>query len=281
MRPPSAPPSALYPALAREPAFDDELVECFQHELPALGAAQELGASSQKVTALGDELPTVRNSRTSERPIMRRRPTHWTAGFATARPASRSTWKLGIAAAALVAIAALAAPAATRGAPPPGSAVVLVSGFNTTTPFTSSDPSCAGREGATWSAPTGPAAALKRAGYTVFTAPAARAGGSPGAPCAGGGPAPPASATIDSNNGGLDANGRALLRFLAFLRSGYGLTRVQLVGHSDGGMWSRAAITQLPGSGAGVTVPVPDDARLAAHWLLRRRPRRVRRRWPL
>jgi triacylglycerol lipase len=132
--------------------------------------------------------------------------------------------------------------------------VVLVSGFDTTTPFTTSAPACAGEEGATWSAPTGPAAALKQAGYTVFTAPVAREDGSPGAPCTDGGPAPPASATIDSNNGDLDGNGRALLAFLAFLRTSYGVTSVQLVGHSDGGMWSRAAITQFAGSGAGVTV---------------------------
>jgi hypothetical protein len=62
MRPPSAPPSALYPALAREPAFDDELVECFQHELPALGAAQELGP------ALRRSLPSVTSCLRCETP---------------------------------------------------------------------------------------------------------------------------------------------------------------------------------------------------------------------
>lgn len=56
-------------------------------------------------------------------------------------------------------MAILVAPATVVAASQPGSAVVLVSGFDTTTPFTTSAPACAGEEGATWSAPTGPAAA--------------------------------------------------------------------------------------------------------------------------
>jgi hypothetical protein len=67
-------------------------------------------------------------------------------------------------------VAVAVAAVATLLVPPPqaasasGSAVVLVSGFDTATPFTTSAPTCAGKEGATWSAPTGPAAALKQAG---------------------------------------------------------------------------------------------------------------------
>ena len=156
--------------------------------------------------------------------------------------------------AALAACAAFAAPAAAQSPQPAASAVVLVSGFNTNTPFTTSAVACEGKEGATWSAPTGPAAALKRAGYVVFTAPVARQNGLPGPACPADAPTPPVGATIDSTDGGLDANGAALLRFLGFLRSSYGVTSVQLVGHSDGGMWSRAAITQLAASGAGVSV---------------------------
>ncbi|HEY8582348.1 MAG TPA: hypothetical protein VIL49_05350, partial [Capillimicrobium sp.] len=57
---------------------------------------------------------------------------------------------------------------------------------------------------------------------------------------------------IDSN-GELDANGAALASFLGFLQANYGVSSVQLVGHSDGGLWSRSAITQLPAT-AGVTV---------------------------
>lgn len=49
--------------------------------------------------------------------------------------------------------------------------------------------------------------------------------------------------TIDTN-GGTDANGRALAELIAFLRDDYGVERLHLVAHSDGGLWSRAALTQ-------------------------------------
>jgi triacylglycerol lipase len=124
-------------------------------------------------------------------------------------------------------------------------AVVLVSGFDTTTPFSTSAPSCAGQEGETWSPPTGVAAALKQAGYTVFTAPTLQSETTPPAPCLGQGQvAPPAAATIDTN-GDIDANGRALIALFQFLATNYGVTSVQLVGHSDGGLWSRSAIAQM------------------------------------
>ncbi len=125
------------------------------------------------------------------------------------------------------------------------SAVVLVSGFDTTTPFSVPATSCATRAGPTWSAPTGPAASLRAAGEAVFTAPIANAGRSPGSPCTEpGGAVPPAADVIDSN-GDVNDNGAALKRFLQFLATNYGVTSVSLVGHSDGGLWSRSAITQL------------------------------------
>jgi triacylglycerol lipase len=144
----------------------------------------------------------------------------------------------------------LAAPAIAAASP----AVVLVSGFNTATPFTASAASCAGREGPTWSSATGAAAQLRAAGFAVFTAPVATAGGPSGAPCTGpGGATPPSEDVIDSN-GDVDANGAALQGFLGFLAVHYGVTTVQLVGHSDGGLWSRSAITQMSAVGAGPTV---------------------------
>ncbi|HST38695.1 MAG TPA: hypothetical protein VLK58_04265 [Conexibacter sp.] len=153
-------------------------------------------------------------------------------------------------AAAVIALAA--APSLATAAPAPGSAVVFVSGFTTTTPFTSSAPQCAGQEGPTWSAPTGAPALLRAAGYAVFTAPIGNHGET-AAPCvAPGQPVPSSSATIDSN-GDVDANGQALLTFLSFLRTSYGITSVQLVGHSDGGLWSRSAFTQYPTA----TAPTP------------------------
>lgn len=133
--------------------------------------------------------------------------------------------------------------ASASAAPPYPDAVVLVSGFDTKTPFTTPGPACKGKEGEAWDAPTGVAAALKAAGKQVFTAPVRQAGSKGLTPCAPDGPAPPQADYVNSN-GELDANGRALAGLIAFLRDSYGVERVQLVGHSDGGLWSRSAITQ-------------------------------------
>lgn len=148
-------------------------------------------------------------------------------------------------AAALSILGLALAPAAAKAT----TAVVLVSGFDTSSPFTTSAEECAGREGPTWGDPSGPAAALRAAGLAVFTAPVANTGAAPPPAClAAGQPAPPASATIDSN-GDIDANGRALGELLGFLQSSYGVDTVNLVGHSAGGLWSRSAITQLASAG--------------------------------
>jgi triacylglycerol lipase len=134
---------------------------------------------------------------------------------------------------------------------------VLVSGFTTATPFSTSDPSCAGKEGDTWSASVAPA--LKAAGYTVFTAPEGDDNANPSNPgppppaCLGTGQiAPPGAMTINTG-GDVDENGQRLAQFLGFLNQSYGITNVQLVGHSDGGIWSRAALSQ-PSNFPGVTV---------------------------
>src|SRR3954471_11492377 len=150
-----------------------------------------------------------------------------------------------VAAVLVLALAFAAAPASAS------NAVVLVSGFTTSTPFTTSDPSCLGKEGTTWSPNVAPT--LKKAGLTVFTAPEADGKNAP-APCVGSGQAtPPSTATIDTG-GDATSNGKALAAFLAFLRDDYGVTTVQLVGHSDGGIWSRAAITQSSAFSTGLTV---------------------------
>jgi triacylglycerol lipase len=158
--------------------------------------------------------------------------------------------KLGVLLLATI-ISALASASAAQASP----AVVLLSGFDTTTPFSSSAPNCAGREGPTWNPPTGIAAALRSAGYAVFTAPVLQSDTTPPPPCLGPGqPAPPPTATIRSNSE-LDANGRALIALLQFLATNYGVTSVQLVAHSDGGLWSRSAINQIrAGSGVPLTV---------------------------
>jgi hypothetical protein len=120
----------------------------------------------------------------------------------------------------------------------------MVSGYNSSTPFTTPDPACAGQEGGTWDIASGPAAALRAAGESVFTAPVHKGNTPLPTPCApGGGPLPGSNTEIDSF-GDNDANGAALANFLAFLHHQYGVERVQLVAHSDGGNWSRSAITQ-------------------------------------
>jgi triacylglycerol lipase len=131
-------------------------------------------------------------------------------------------------------------PAAANAAGP----VVLVSGFDTITPFSTPDPACNGKEGDEWNPPNGIAATLKAAGLQVFTAPVMQAGNPPAAPCAPGTPVPPVDTTYINANGDVNANGQNLGRFLAFLRDNYAVTEVEIVAHSDGGLWSRSAITQ-------------------------------------
>jgi|GEM_PF-278981 len=148
----------------------------------------------------------------------------------------------------LLALAALAtaayAPAGASAASAPGTAVVLVSGFNTITPFTTPATACNGQEGPAWSPQGGVAQTLKGAGLTVFSAPAMQGSGPPATPCSPGTPVPPVSSTYINTNGELNQNGQQLGNFLAFLHTNYGINQVDLVAHSDGGLWSRAAITQ-------------------------------------
>jgi len=170
------------------------------------------------------------------------------------RDGSRRNRRRQRAAAALAAaaLAALGFAASATAAPSYPEAVVLVSGFDTKTPFTTPDSACNGKEGEAWDAPTGVAAALKAAGKQVFTAPVHQSGEMGLPACNPEGPAPPLGDYVDSN-GELDANGSAFAGFLAFLRDEYGVRRVHLVAHSDGGLWSRSAISQ-DAPYAGVTI---------------------------
>jgi pimeloyl-ACP methyl ester carboxylesterase len=94
--------------------------------------------------------------------------------------------------------------------------------------------------------PAGAAPALKTAGFTVFTAPVQNGSTSLPTSCATT-PQPPSNAVLNSH-GEVDANGTALNVFLSYLHSTYNVGRVTLVGHSDGGLWSRAAIATHQGS---------------------------------
>lgn len=131
-----------------------------------------------------------------------------------------------------------------QAAPPYPEAVLLVSGFETETPFTSPDPFCDGKEGSEWNPPGGIASALKAAGNDVFTAPVGRDDKPLPPSCTGPGEPLPTAAMQVVSNGPTDPNGAALASLIGFLRDSYGVERLHLVAHSDGGLWSRAGITQ-------------------------------------
>lgn len=167
-------------------------------------------------------------------------------------------WTAALGAALLLAPAAASAQGAPAASVAPfgTSAVLLVGGFDSSSPF--STPACAATDrGPTWGVANGPASALSAAGVPVFTAPIANAGQEAAPSCLGGRATPDiphdGSLTIDSN-GAMPANQQALVSFLAFLNRSYGITSVQLVGHSDGGLWSRAAIDQLRRSGSPLAI---------------------------
>jgi triacylglycerol lipase len=149
-------------------------------------------------------------------------------------------WPLRMASALILLLLAAAAPATAADYP---NAVVLVSGVESDTPFSTPDPSCAGQEGPAWAPTIAPA--LRTGGVAVFTAPAGP-DGLLSFSCTAGGPDVSPGQIINSN-GDVDVNGQALAAFLTFLQQNYGLEQVQLVSHSDGGLWSRSAITQQTG----------------------------------
>jgi triacylglycerol lipase len=142
--------------------------------------------------------------------------------------------------AALCAGLALGSPAAAATGT---DAVVLVSGFTTTTPFTTPQAQCRGTypRGATWTYDGGRSAA---AGYNVYTAPVTDGAGpvTPDPPLFSNCPAQlPESMTINSR-GDIYANAQALASFIAYLHSKYGVSSVRIVAHSYGGLWTRGAL---------------------------------------
>jgi pimeloyl-ACP methyl ester carboxylesterase len=149
-------------------------------------------------------------------------------------------------AAAIAAGIVLGVPAGATAATYP-EAVLLVSGFDTASPYSSPDPSCNGKEGPEWSLPGGVGTTLKAAGMNVFTAPIQQAQEPLLPPCTGPGELLPPTTTVINSNGEVDANGKALASLIGFLRDEYGVQKLHLVGYSDGGLWSRSAITQDAG----------------------------------
>ena len=159
--------------------------------------------------------------------------------------------------AAAVTARSLSASAATSPidtSPGSGDAVVLVSGFMSQTPFTTPGAVCSAPNmsaGGTWYALQ---TSLANAGVPVYTVPETEYDYS-----GGGAPVPvaidpaemglgscaqtqlPASMTMNTA-GDFDINSSILANYLNYINENFGVERVWLVGHSDGGLWSRGAM---------------------------------------
>lgn len=141
-------------------------------------------------------------------------------------------------------------------------AVVLVSGGAIRSPFTTPTQAC--KEGDGFLAAGNTNTALRRylldKGRQVYTAPAMDGWGpvkDPPAnsvgPFTGCPPQLPEVMTIMSV-GDWNAGGERLARFLGYLHTRHGVTDVDLVGHSNGGIWIRAATKVLKDTNSPITV---------------------------
>ncbi len=135
-----------------------------------------------------------------------------------------------------------------------GDAVVMVSGFMSQTPFTTPGNVCSAAgmsSGGTWSVMQ---SALSTAGFPVFTVPETTYdysnSSSPTAvaidpatmglgTCAA--TQLPASMTLNTA-GDFDLNSNILANVLQYISTNYDISRIWLVGHSDGGLWARGAM---------------------------------------
>jgi triacylglycerol lipase len=167
---------------------------------------------------------------------------------------------LALATAALTTMAALAGCSGGPGAGekrPSGAAVVVVSGGNATSPFTTNDQACATGLAA-GNTNTAIRESLVSKGYTVYTSPAMAGRGQvvdqTGFGAFGVCPVTlPENMTVNST-GSIDTAGEHLARFINWLHDDKGVTDIDLVGHSMGGLYSRAAIRVLATTGSPVTV---------------------------
>jgi pimeloyl-ACP methyl ester carboxylesterase len=152
-------------------------------------------------------------------------------------------------AALLLAALALAAPAHAARPQRSGTAVVILSGLSSTTPYTTSTAQCRSGRAPAGDYGTFLLHAFTRAGFFGYTAPVQEGPGpvqdDPGqfADCP---PALPAQVTVNSI-GDLDRNVTAFVRFLRYLRERHGVRRVWIVAHSMGGLVSRGAIQVVAG----------------------------------
>ena len=133
-------------------------------------------------------------------------------------------------------------------------AVVIVSGGDAISPFTTPSGGC-GRGLSAGSTDTGLREGLLAAGFAVYTSPA-NAGPGPVTVDEGfGGFAEPPDQLPESMTvnavGPIDSAGEHLAAFLVHLHQNWGLESVSLVGHSMGGLFSRAAVRELAATAAG------------------------------
>ncbi|MCV7135667.1 alpha/beta hydrolase [Mycobacterium hodleri] len=140
---------------------------------------------------------------------------------------------------------------------PASQAVVIVSGGDATSPFTTPDQACATGLAA-GNTDTALRAHLLKQGYAVFTSPA-MAGRGQVVDQTGFGPfgicpvTLPENMTVDST-ASIDTAGEHLARFLDWLHANKGVTDVDVVAHSMGGLYSRAAIRVLTSTNSPVHV---------------------------
>ncbi|CAN5541190.1 hypothetical protein BH11ACT7_BH11ACT7_22500 [soil metagenome] len=155
-----------------------------------------------------------------------------------------------------VTVAALTA-AGAQAAPPQNRAVVIVSGGDATSPFTTPGHACASGLAA-GNTDTALRADLLEHGYTVYTSPA-MAGRGPVTDQGGFGAFGDCPITLPENmtvnsTGSIDTAGEHLARFLTHLHDDYGVDELDVVGHSMGGLYSRAAIRVLQSLGSPVRI---------------------------
>jgi triacylglycerol lipase len=179
--------------------------------------------------------------------------------FASVRKGEPTMRACALTATVFATMLALAGCGSDRGEdkPPEGHAVVIVSGGDATSPFTTPEQACATGLAA-GNTDTAMREFLLEQGYTVYTSPA-MAGRGPVTPQTGFGPFADCPVTLPENmtvnsTGSIDTAGEHLARFLTYLHTDNGVNEVDLVGHSMGGLYSRAAIRVLSTTGSPVRV---------------------------
>ena len=165
--------------------------------------------------------------------------------------------QISLALAVVAASSLLGAGTAAAAPPPTARAVVIVSGGDATSPFTTPDDACASGLAA-GNTDTALRQDLLGHGYLVFTSPAL-AGRGPVVDQDGFGSFGNCPITLPENmtvnsTGSIDTAGEHLARFFTHLHDSYGVDEIDVVGHSMGGLYSRAAFRVLQGLGSPIRI---------------------------